>query len=240
MNKDHLVEIIQKYHLGGLTEKAKWIIKDNKVTINFATELKDCIGTLTSGFEMEDTDLGIFNTTQFLKLVNIINDPFKIDLITSNRIAMSLGISDSNFDLSYHLADLGLITEGKLSNTLPDPVIELSLDDEFISKFIKAHNALEKVEMFSIKPRIDTQKIETIQFTIGLNDHYSNKIVFDQPTKKYAKLNKFNYRVNNFREILSTNKDNKIDMAVYEMGIIKLTSISENVSIDYYLVSQNK
>ena len=240
MNKDHLVEIIEKYHLGGLTEKAKWIIKDNAVTINFATELKDCIGKLTSPFEMEDIDLGVFNTTQFLKLVNIINDPFKIDLVTNHRIAMSLNISDSSFDLSYHLADLGLITEGKLSLKLPEPVITLTLDDEFITKFIKAHNALEKVEMFSIKSRIDAQKIETVQFTIGLNDHYSNKIVFDQPTKKYAKLPKFHYRVNNFREILSTNKDNKINMEVYEMGIIKLTSISENVQIDYFLVSQNK
>ena len=236
MKKDILISVIEKYYLGGLTEQVRLKINDGKLLINFSTILKDCIGELSTPFNLEDSELGIYDTTQFYKLIKILKDPINIDIIKSGDRSMKLDISDSQFDLSYNLSDLGLISEGKLTNTLPDPVVKLELNEEFTIKFIKAHNALEKAETFQLKTKIDKTKSKTLQFILGLPDRHSNKVIFSEPTLEYSELPNFIYKVNNFREILNNNKNAKITMHLYNMGIIRLDVIEEEIKTSYYLV----
>lgn len=236
MKRDKLISIIEKYYLGGLTEQVRFKINDGKLLINFTTHLKDCIGQVESDFDLEDSELGIYDTTQFYKLIKVIKDPISINIIRKGDKCMKLDISDSKFDLSYNLGDLGLISEGKLSGTLPEPVVSLDLDAEFIDKFIKSHNALEKAEMFQLKTEIDKQKVPTVKFVIGLTDKFSNKISFSEPTKEYETLPNFTYKVNNFREILSNNKLSKLSMYVYNMGIVRIDSVEDDLKIKYFIV----
>lgn len=236
MTKDLLINVIEKYYLGGLSEQVRFKIKDKKLLINFATTLKDCIGELKAETDLEDCELGVYDTTQFYKLVKIVKDPIQINVVKKDEKALKLEISDSNFDLFYNLGDLGLISEGKLSNQLPDPVVSLNLSSEFTDKFIKAHNALEKAEKFQIKTEITKQKEKTVKFVIGLTDKFSNKISFSEPTTEYNELPTFTYNVLNFREILSNNKDSKLKMFIYSMGIIRIDSVSEKITTSYYLV----
>lgn len=237
MTKDLLIDIIEKIYLGGLCEQVRFKIKDNNLLINSTTTLKDCIAELNATVDLEDSELGIYDLTQFYKLVKIVSDPIQLNIIKKEDKALKIEIKDSNFDLSYNLADLGLISEGTLSNQLPDPVVSLDLNFEFISKFIKAHNALEKAEMFQIKTETDKMKVETVKFIIGLTDKFSNKISFSEPTKEYQELPNFTYKVANFREILSNNKDTKLSMFVYSMGLIRIDSVKENIKVSYYLVN---
>jgi len=236
MNKKDLVKVIEKYYLGGLTEQVKFKIKDNQLTINFATALKDCIGELSAPMDMEDVELGIYDTTQLYKLVNITNDPIQLTVEKAGETALRLEIKDNQYDLSYNLGDLGLISEGKLQNSMPPPSIKLTLDTEFINRFIKAHNALEKVETFTIKSEIDKTKSKNLKFTIGLNERYANKITFSQPVETYSELEKFTYRVSNFREILSNSKNSECEMIVYSMGIVSLITKEDDINVQYYLV----
>ena len=237
MTKDHLVNIIEKTHLGGLTEQVRFKIKDGNLLINSTTTLKDCISELNASVELEDNELGIFDLTQFYKLVKIVKDPIQINVIKKEDKALKIEIKDSNFDLSYNLADLGLISEGTLSNQLPDPVVSLDLNTEFVDKFIKAHNALEKAETFQIRTEVDKMKIETVKFIIGLTDKFSNKISFSESTKQYQELPNFIYRVSNFREILVNNKNAKLIMFIYSMGLIRIDAVEENIKVSYYLVN---
>lgn len=236
MTKDVLINVIERYYLGGLTEQVRFKIKNKQLQINFATILKDCIGEVKTETDLEDCELGVYDTTQFYKLVKVVKDPIQINVIKKDEKALKLEISDANFDLFYNLGDLGLISEGKLSNELPDPVVSMNLSPEFIDKFIKAHNALEKAEKFQIKTEITKQKEKTVKFVIGLTDKFSNKISFSEPTTEYNELPTFTYNVLNFREILSNNKDSKLKMFIYSMGIVRVDSINDKISTSYYLV----
>lgn len=236
MTRDKIISIIEKYYLSGLTEQVRFKIKDKKLLINFTTTLKDCIGEVNTDFDLDDSELGIYDTTQFYKLMKIVKDPIQIDVVRKEDKCLKLDIKDSNFDLSYNLGDLGLISEGKLSNTLPDPVVSLDLNPEFIDKFIKSHNALEKAEMFQVKTEVDKMKVEGVKFIIGLTDKFSNKISFSEPTKEYQTLPNFTYRVNNFREILSNNKNAKLSMFIHTMGIIRIDSVENDINLTYFIV----
>jgi len=237
MNKKQLLQVIEKIYLGGLTEKIRLKINDNQLKVNFSVELKDCVGELTTPWEREDTELGIYNLTELYKLIKVTTDPIQIDVVEKDGKAMKLEIKDNKFDLSYNLADLGLISEGKISNQMPEPSIVLNLNQDFITKFKQAHVALDKVEVFSIQPKIDKQKIKTLEFVIGLQERYANKITFSEPTEIYNELPKFIFKVANFKEILN-NCSGSIKMIVYSMGIMKLETFEDNIRVDYYLVPQ--
>jgi hypothetical protein len=236
MKKDTITSIIEKYYLNGLCEQVRFKIKDKKLLINFATTLKDCIGEVKAETDLEDCELGVYDTTQLYKLIKIVKDPININVVKKDNKSLKLEISDSNFDLFYNLGDLGLISEGKLSAELPDPVVSMTLSSEFLDKFIKAHNALDKAEKFQIKTEITKQKENTLKFIIGLTDKFSNKISFSEMVTEYSELPTFTYNVMNFREILSNNKSSKLTMYVYSMGIIRVDSVEENISVSYFLV----
>ncbi len=236
MNKKQLIKIIEKTYLGGLCEQIRLKIKDNELNIDASVILKDCIIKVKSPFELVDSELGVYDLTQLYKLVSITNDPIELEVVEKDGKAMKLDIKDNQFDLSYNLGDLGLISEGKLSNQLPEPVITLSIDQEFITRFIKAHNALQKVETFTIKNEVDKLKVNNLKFTIGLKERYANKITFTQPTETYNEIPTFTFNVNNFREIISNNKDSEIKMLVYPMGIVSLITKEDDIEVQYWIV----
>lgn len=236
MNKKQLIKIIEKTYLGGLCEQIRLKIKDNELNIDASVTLKDCIIKVKSPFELVDSELGVYDLTQLYKLVSITNDPIELEVIEKDGKAMKLDIKDNQFDLSYNLGDLGLISEGKLSNKMPDPSIVLTIDQEFITKFIKSHNALQKIETFTIKPEVDKLKINSLKFTIGLKERYANKITFNQPTEVYNEIPVFTYNVANFREIISNNKDADIKMYVYPMGVISLITKEDDIEVQYWVV----
>jgi hypothetical protein len=71
MDKLHLVSTFEKYYLNGTVERVKMQVKDKNVAINFVAPNKDLVGCVNaSEFELEDTELGIYDTSQLLKLIN--------------------------------------------------------------------------------------------------------------------------------------------------------------------------
>ena len=73
INKLDLTSIISKYYLSGMNEAVKWEIKDNTLTIKFTAPDRSMLGVVThSNFDLEDSTIGISNTTQLNKLLQII------------------------------------------------------------------------------------------------------------------------------------------------------------------------
>lgn len=239
MQQDLLLSIIEKQYLGGLTSSVKWKINSNNLTVNFTTILKNCIGELKCPWVYENNELGIYDLSQLYKLVKILKDPLNIEIEKDkdSKKCLRFNMSDENYNLLYNLADLGLISEGKLSNSLPDPLLSLDLPTTFVEKFIKAHNANEKANKLQLKTENKTQ---SLRFIIGLTEKFANKISFSEPTTNYAELPSFIYDVSNFREILSTNKFSKMSMHVYSMGIVRIDTLENGISVSYYLVPDSK
>ncbi len=96
INKLDLVSIISKYYLNGMNESVKWEIKDNNLTIKFTAPDKSMIGKVTyEGFELEDSTVGISNTTQLNKLLAITNGYLSLEYFKQHKLITKLIVADN-------------------------------------------------------------------------------------------------------------------------------------------------
>ena len=133
INKLTIQSIINKYYLG-VNEAVKWVVEDDKLGINFMTPTKDVIGSIScKNFQLENSELAIYDTKKLLSLINICNGDLLLELEKNNAIYTKLKISDLNFNLNYALSDPLLI--GKVGAvTIPEWVVELDLTSEDIDR----------------------------------------------------------------------------------------------------------
>jgi len=180
MDKLHLVSILDKYYLNGTVEKVKIQVKDKKVEIKFVALNKDLVGTINADdFDLDDVEMGIYDTTQLLKLINITNHHLILEAKKEHNIPTKLLIADNEFNLEYVLADTTMIANVPTVNE-PEYPIEASIDLEFITKFIKAKKAIDS-EVFSVDANYDEVGSKVVRFILGGSESYTNKIQFTVP-----------------------------------------------------------
>jgi len=240
MEKKLLIQIIESFYLNGLASQVKFKVKDNQCHIKFATDNKDCIGEIISPLELEDCEIGIFNTGQLLKLLNITNEFIELKLEKQGNYFLKLHISDNQFDLSYNLSDLGLIQDPGVVPNLPPHDLEFDINFDFIQKYIKAHNALDKPPKFEISIIKDFQNNEVINFMVGEKSNYSNKVNFTENGVILNKFKSISFSAINFREILSINKSTTGKAFVYKDGLIKIKLEDNNIKTEYFMVAFNE
>jgi len=150
MKKSNIVNNIQKYYLGGLSKGVIWNIKNNKVNISFTTETKDTVGDLVFDLNLDDCEIGINNTDALLRLLSITDEELQLELDTKETgLPTKLRIQDKKYDLDYNLSDSKIIERVPTVQEI-DYDFTFKLNDEFINSFLKAHNALEKTNEFSL------------------------------------------------------------------------------------------
>lgn len=240
MDKKVLVQVIESFYLNGLSSQVKFKVKDNKCHIKFATDNKDCIGEIIAPLELEDCEVGIFNTGQLLKLLNITNEFIELKLEKQGNHFLKLHISDNQFDLSYNLSDLGLIQDPGIAPNLPPHDLEFDINFDFTQKYIKAHNALDKPPRFEITITKDFQGNEVVNFMIGEKSNYSNKVNFTESCKIINKFKSVSFSAVNFREIISISKSSKGKAFVYKDGLIKINLEEGDIKTEYFLVAFNE
>jgi hypothetical protein len=237
MDKTILTQIIESFYLNGLTSQVKFKVKNNEAHIKFAVDNKDCIGEVIAPITLEDCEIGIFNTSQLLKLLHITNDFIELKLEKQNNHFLKLHISDNQFDLSYNLSDLGLIQDPGVVPNLPPHDLEFDINFDFTQKYIKAHNALDKPPRFEVGISKDFKDDEVINFMIGEKSTYSNKVNFAESGKIVNKIKPIAFSANNFREVISVNKNAVGKVCVYKDGLLKINLEEAGVKSEYFLVA---
>lgn len=237
MDKTILTQIIESFYLNGLTSQVKFKVKNNEAHIKFAVDNKDCIGEVIAPITLENCEIGIFNTSQLLKLLHITNDFIELKLEKQNNHFLKLHISDNQFDLSYNLSDLGLIQDPGVVPNLPPHDLEFDINFDFTQKYIKAHNALDKPPRFEIGIGKDFKNDEVINFMIGEKSSYSNKVNFAESGKITNKIKPIAFSANNFREVISVNKNAIGKVCVYKDGLLKINLEEAGVKSEYFLVA---
>jgi hypothetical protein len=237
MDKTILTQIIESFYLNGLTSQVKFKVKNNEAHIKFAVDNKDCIGEVIAPITLEDCEIGIFNTSQLLKLLHITNDFIELKLEKQNNHFLKLHISDNQFDLSYNLSDLGLIQDPGVVPNLPPHDLEFDINFDFTQKYIKAHNALDKPPRFEVGISKDFKGDEVINFMIGEKSSYSNKVNFAEHGKITNKIKPIAFSSNNFREVISVNKNAVGKVYVYKDGLLKINLEEAGVKSEYFLVA---
>jgi hypothetical protein len=237
MDKKLLIQLIESFYLNGLATQVKFKVKNNEAHIKFATDNKDCIGEIKAPVQLEDCEIGIFNTAQLLKLLNITNEYIELKLEKQNNHFLKLHISDNQFDLSYNLSDLGLIQDPGVVPNLPPYDLEFDIDFDFTQKYIKAHNALDKPPRFEIGVTKDFQGEEVINFMVGEKSTYSNKVTFTEAGTVVNQIKPVSFSAANFREIVSVAKSANGKAYLFKDGLLKINLEEEGVISEYFLVA---
>jgi len=241
MDKQHLLSVIDKYHLNGIVERTKWNISNDMLSIKFVSENKDLVGEiLSNGFkELDGQELPIFNTSQLYKFINITGQFLTLSYKKDMK-SHKLLIADNQYNLEYILGDPARVPKGAEVGE-PEYPIEFTITRELIEGYIKAKKALSEAGIVTLESAYDETSNQIIRFTIGNNDAYAHKIIFNSPaTKMDIPSNPITFNGEYLREIFNNNKDFTIGNGyLSEEGLLKIKFTNEaGVESTYFMVAQ--
>jgi len=226
-----------------MIEAVKWVIQDNNLTIRFNAPDKTMIGSVTfEGIDLEDSEIGISNTTQLNKLLAVTNGYLTLEYQKQHKMITKLIVADNQFTLNYALADTMIIP--KTGNYVGDGQynIEASLDNESINAIVKAKSALSETDTVVFKPFTNDDGDLQLEMLFGGNIEYSNKISFYLPditTNNLPNDFKVHYNSNLIKEIMYCNKDvSNCTMGINLDGVMRLAFDSGKIQSEYFIVAK--
>ena len=238
MQKQTLTSVVDKYHLNGIVESVKWVIKDKNITVDFITPMKNLVGKVTSpNFDLEDVDLGIYNTSQFNKLVKIMDSTVVLGLTKSPYgTPIELTLADNQYDLNYYLSDLMLIESVPNINEPTDYDTTSKIEPNFITMFANAKKALGDVKQFTVQT--ETKDGETsLLIIIGDGNSYANKIKFKATCESMFGLSETPFPADVMMELLKANEEaDSGTIQISSEGLMKISFVEGSIESTYYLV----
>ena len=236
ISKSQLTSVISKYYLNGLNNQVKWRIKDKTLTI-YAGEAGRVCKVVLDNFQLEDAELGIFDTNKLNKLISITNGDLVITLEKLKAIYTKMHIADSNFDLTYSLADTLILGKNTWYDDPEDWAVEIELTPEDVDHLIKAKNALGDNNSMLINTTKDFDGNNVCEFLFGDNTGFSNKITYliQNGTINDNSLS-IPFDSDIFKDILNSNKDqDTCSLKLSNEGILKLLFGSDNIKSEYFV-----
>jgi len=239
INKLDLVANIEKYYLNGTVESVKWNVVNNRLNIRFVSPNQDLVGYIECDAKLEDSTLGIFNTSGLLKMLSILDMDVIINIEKTHKVPTKLQIEDSNFSLQYSLADPYII---QTTPEISEPGYEVSfvVDSEFIMRFAKAKGALGSnvKDIFRMSTITNDEGNKQVKFVLGEPTSHSNKVEFTTEASfenLHDRLVSFNSSY--VKEILNANKNDMTEAKGYlsTQGLLKLEFKTETGTSVYYL-----
>jgi len=236
ISKQQLSSVISKYYLNGLNNQVKWRIKDNTLTI-YAGEAGRVCKVVANNFPLEDAELGVFDTNKLNKLLSITNGDLIISLEKIKAIYTKMHIQDSNYNLTYSLADTLILGKNIWYEDAENLDVDITLEPEDVDALIKAKNALGDIDNMLITTTTDFDNNPICEFIFGDNTGFSNKITY-QVNGGDIKNNNLSIPFNSdiFKDILNNNKDMDLcKLKLSDTGILKLEFISEEINSEYFI-----
>ena len=238
ISKKVISDIVSKYSLGNNIEKVKWIITDEKLIIHFINDSKDLVGYVDYRKEigLKPGDYGIFNTSQLIKCLNILDGDILVDATSSK-----LNMADTNYDIKFNLADPAVIPNvPDVTNNSDEWSVAFDANDEFITRFVKSKDALSELETFTIETR-DGFHGEELVFTVGTNITNTIEFIVENATINES-FGPVPFDSNLMKEILKANRD-------YHTGEIRINKkglldahfhCGDDLYTGYYLVRKQE
>ncbi len=235
MEKTKLNKFIQKYNLGGNVNSVKWIADTNQLKTSFVTPDKSLLGTVVAdNVKFEDADMGVYQTDQLQKLLNVLDNEVDLSLTKAGDRAVSLKVKNGSVSVDYVLSDLSVIPDPPALKRLPDFQTQVKLDSQFIDTFIKGKSALADVDMFTFVNDTDGN----LNAVIGYSSTNTNRVTIPVETTTNGLTEPVTFNANLFKEMLVANKECK--SAVLEVsneGLAKVNFKIDDYDSTYYIVA---
>ena len=237
ISKKVISDIVSKYSLGNNIEKVKWVITDEKFIIHFINDSKNLVGYVDYRKEigLKQGDYGIFNTSQLIKCLNILDGDILVDATSSK-----LNMADTNYDIKFNLADPAVIPNvPDVSNNSDEWSVTFDVNDEFITRFVKSKDALSELETFTIETR-EGFTGEELVFTVGTN--ITNTIEFTVESTINESFGAIPFNSNLMKEILKANKDYHTgEIRINKKGLLDAHfNCGDDLYTGYYLVRKQE
>ena len=234
MNKKKLISFIEKYYLAGNTSSVKVVSDGTDLVCNFLSDDQNVVGTVTmKDVKLSQSELGVYTTGQLLKLLSALDDTIEISVNSAGDKAFSLSIKDSDTRITYMLADLAVIRQAPNMKNMPNFDVNITIDSEFLEKFIKSKKALPESENFAVKA--ENGEADIIINHSSLN---TNRVTFKTKATVASNVPAICFSSNLMKEILVANKTaDKGSLEVSNAGLARVSFTKDGeFESTYFLV----
>ena len=236
MNKQRLVRFINKYYLNGTVNSVVLNSKSNsqQLSARFISGDKSLLGEFVlDKWDFEDSDIGIYNTEQLIKLLSVVDEDINISLTKSGDKSIALKVSDSTSSVNYMLTDTSIINEPPTLKSIPEFELNIDVTPQFINKFIAGKGALGETDNFTIL----TNGI-SVKVVIGYSSVNTNRVTIPVTTTKVSDIENVSFNANIFKEVLHANKEcESATLEVSSEGLSRITFKVDDYTSTYYLVA---
>lgn len=238
MEKSKLEKFITKYNLGGLCESVVFKSDGDTLSVRVVSGDKNLVGEISlKNIKFPQGEFAVYETKKLRAILSVLNDNLSIKPNVNGNKTTGLNITDGDTKATFVLADASIIPPVPDLKKLPPIDFTITLDERFINTFIKAKGAINDVDTFAITSDGNDTNASII---IGHSKQNTNRITVTASTDKAVKMTPMVFSADNFREILTANKDiTGGTFQVSSKGISIAKFSSGDFSATYYLVQSS-
>ncbi len=235
MEKSKLEKFITKYNLGGSCEEVIFNSDGNMLSVRVISGDKNVVGEVSlKNIKFPEGEFAVHETKKLRAILSVLDENLTIKPNVNGGKTTGLNITDGNTKATFVLADSSIIPKVPDLKKLPPMDVTITLDEKFISTFIKAKSALSDIDTFAVT---SDGKDNVASIIIGHAKQNTNRITVTATTDKAVKLEPVTFSADHFREILTGNKDiANGTFQVSSKGISIAKFSSGDFASTYYLV----
>lgn len=228
MKKASIESFINRYNLGGEVESVKITSSDSEMKVSFISDDKTLLGEVTSKEgDFPNGEFGVYTTSQLKALLGVLESNVDVDSTESY-----IKFSDKGTSVNYMLADLSVIPVVPDLKAVPPMNVEITLDDEFTSKFIKSKGALSESDTFTFECNNNNGNI-----ILGYSTINTNRISMKVDCKCDGDVSPISFSAKYLKEILNANRGSKsATLKISSQGLAHIQFETDNIISKYYLV----
>ena len=228
MEKQKLDGFINRYNLGGEVESVMVKSEGSNVSVRMISDDKTLLGDVSvSDMEFPTGEFGIYTTSQLKSLLSVLDGSIDVEEVTG-----ALKFSDKGTKMQYMLAAPSVIPAVPDLKALPNFNVTITLDDDFINKFIKSKGALADADTFTF-----TCKDNKGEIILGYSSINSNRISISVDCKCDGDVEPIAFSAKYLKAILLANKgSNSSSLKISSQGLAHLNFVEGDYTSNYYLV----
>jgi hypothetical protein len=228
MNKSKFDGFVNRYNLGGEIESVMVKSDDTNLSVRMISDDKTLLGDVTVvGGEFPNGEFGIYTTSQLKGLLSVLDEAISVEEVTG-----AVKFSDKGTKVQYMLAAPSVIPAVPDLKALPPFDVEVTLNDDFINKFIKSKGALSDADTFTF-----TSKAGKSEIILGYSSINSNRISIDVAINSTEDIEPIAFSAKYLKAILMANKGSKTSsLKISSKGLSHVSFTDGDYTSNYYLV----
>ena len=228
MEKVKFDGFINRYNLGGEVESVMVKSEGTNLSVRMISDDKTLLGDVSvSNADFPNGEFGIYTTSQLKGLLSVLDNAIEVEEVTG-----ALKFSDKGTKMQYMLAAPSVIPAVPDLKALPPFNVEITLNDEFVNKFIKSKGALSDADTFTF-----TCKDNKGEIILGYSSINSNRISISVDCKCDGDTDPIAFSAKYLKAILLANKgSNTSSLKISSQGLAHLNFVDGDYTSNYYLV----